>query len=170
MPAGREVFFSSNWEIFPQIRGSQILEAARLHRLGFPESVPLNEFVRRFGLLNDTAMAKENNSVESILSFNEIDSTTYRIGPSQVSRAKLIFFLIDRAVIGLVSRRLFCDESCKMYLNASQVSISAYPSRVWVSRVASKENRRRLNASNEQLNLCGAGKEKRNERREEKIL
>lgn len=68
-----------------QVRGSQILEAGRLHRLGFPESVPLNEFVRRFGLLNDTAMPKESNSVESILSFNEIDSSTYRIGPSQVS-------------------------------------------------------------------------------------
>lgn len=61
------------------------MEAARLHRLGFPESVPLNEFVRRFGLLNDSTMPKENNSVESILSFNEIDSSTYRIGPSQVS-------------------------------------------------------------------------------------
>lgn len=32
-----------------QLRGSQILEAARLHRLGFPETVPLQEFVRRFG-------------------------------------------------------------------------------------------------------------------------
>jgi myosin-18 len=68
-----------------QIRGSQILEAARLHRMGFPETVPLNEFVRRFGLLNDSTIPKENNTVESILSFNEIDASTYRIGPSQVS-------------------------------------------------------------------------------------
>lgn len=64
------------------------MEAARLHRLGFPESVPLNEFVRRFGLLNDSTMAKESNSVESILAYNEIDSSTYRIGPSQVSPNK----------------------------------------------------------------------------------
>lgn len=68
-----------------QVRGSQVLEAARLHRLGFPESVPLNEFVRRFGLLNDTTMPKESVSVESILSANEIDSSTFRVGPSQVS-------------------------------------------------------------------------------------
>lgn len=69
------------------MRGSQILEAARLHRLGFPESVPLAEFVRRFGLLSDS-LSKEI-TVENILSFNEIDASTYRIGPSQVSRLLL---------------------------------------------------------------------------------
>lgn len=72
-----------------QVRGSQVLEAARLHRLGFPESVPLNEFVRRFGLLNDPSAAKDSFSVENILSFNEVDSSSYRIGPSQVCNKNL---------------------------------------------------------------------------------
>jgi myosin heavy subunit len=45
--------------------------------------VPINEFVRRFGLLSDSL--QKDLSVETILSSNEIDSSTYRIGPSQVS-------------------------------------------------------------------------------------
>lgn len=53
-----------------------------MHRLGFPESVPLTEFVRRFGLLGD--VSSKTVSVEDILSSNEIDSSTYRIGMSLV--------------------------------------------------------------------------------------
>lgn len=67
-----------------QLRGSQILDAARLHRMGFPECVPLIEFVRRFGLLAGDAVCKDI-SVEDILNANEIDTATYRVGPSQVS-------------------------------------------------------------------------------------
>lgn len=59
------------------------MDAARLHRLGFPESVPLAEFVRRFGLL--VGDSNKDITVEQILSSNEIDPATYRIGPSQVS-------------------------------------------------------------------------------------
>lgn len=79
-----------------QLRGSQIIEAARLHRLGFPESVPLSEFVRRFGLLGDTTN-KEGMTVELILTANEIDASNYRIGPSQVSLFSTLFlwFLCD---------------------------------------------------------------------------
>ncbi|XP_055598007.1 unconventional myosin-XVIIIa isoform X6 [Uranotaenia lowii] len=66
-----------------QLRGSQILEFARLHRLGFPVSVPLAEFTRRFGLLADGTLGGDI-TVENILNHNEIDSSVYRIGPSQV--------------------------------------------------------------------------------------
>ncbi|KAI9580281.1 hypothetical protein GQX74_000274 [Glossina fuscipes] len=66
-----------------QLRGSQVLEAARLHRFGYPESVPLNEFERRFGLL--AGESYKDVTVEQILSVNELDPATYRIGPSQVS-------------------------------------------------------------------------------------
>lgn len=78
------------------MRGSQILEAARLHRLGFPETVPINEFMRRFGLLCSDP-AQKDLSVETILSSNEIDSSTYRIGPSQVSLVKILrlFRMLD---------------------------------------------------------------------------
>lgn len=65
-----------------QLRGSHILEAARLHRLGFPDAVPQNEFVRRFGLLADAS--SKDITVEDILSANEIDASSYRIGLSQV--------------------------------------------------------------------------------------
>lgn len=65
-----------------QLRGSHVLEAARLHRLGFPESVPLAEFVRRFGLLGEISSTEQ--TVEQILQSNEIDLSTYRIGLSQV--------------------------------------------------------------------------------------
>lgn len=68
-----------------QLRGSQVLEAARLHRLGFPESVPLLEFVRRFGLLAGDLASNKDISVEQILAVNEMDVASYRIGPSQVS-------------------------------------------------------------------------------------
>lgn len=64
------------------MRGSHILEAARLHRLGFPESVPLTEFIRRFGLLGD--ITTKDHTVEEILTLNEIDPSTYRMGLSQV--------------------------------------------------------------------------------------
>ena len=69
------------------MRGSQVLDAARLHRLGFPESVPLAEFVRRFGLL--VSESNKDITVEHILSSNEVDPATYRIGPSQVSVTKI---------------------------------------------------------------------------------
>lgn len=61
-----------------------------MHRLGFPETVPLNEFVRRFGLLSDSSTKEI--SVESILSSNEIDCSSYRIGPSQVSELLHLIF------------------------------------------------------------------------------
>lgn len=65
------------------MRGSQVIESARLHKMGFPESMSNVEFVRRFGLLGDSAAGSE--SLESILSNTDIDPATYRIGPSQVS-------------------------------------------------------------------------------------
>lgn len=65
------------------MRGSQVIESARLQKMGFPEIMSNVEFVRRFGLLGDSAAGNEN--LESILANNDIDPATYRIGPSQVS-------------------------------------------------------------------------------------
>lgn len=67
--------------------------------MGFPESVPLNEFLRRFGLLGDGT--SKNLTVEQILSHNEIDPSSYRIGPSQVSQSLLCFFHINHKKIML---------------------------------------------------------------------
>lgn len=65
------------------MRGSQIIESARLYKMGFPENMSIVEFVRRFGLLGDSAAG--GGTLESILLNNDIDTTTYRTGPSQVS-------------------------------------------------------------------------------------
>uniref|UniRef100_A0A182YB09 Myosin motor domain-containing protein n=1 Tax=Anopheles stephensi TaxID=30069 RepID=A0A182YB09_ANOST len=74
-----------------QLRGSQMLDFARLYRLGFPISVPLAEFVIRFGLLAEggttTGTGANANGeaamVDSILNNCEVDSSVYRIGTSQ---------------------------------------------------------------------------------------
>uniref|UniRef100_A0A182STC6 Myosin motor domain-containing protein n=1 Tax=Anopheles maculatus TaxID=74869 RepID=A0A182STC6_9DIPT len=77
-----------------QLRGSQMLDFARLYRLGFPISVPLAEFVIRFGLLAEGGTTAGTNGanangeaamVDSILNNCEVDSSVYRIGTSQVS-------------------------------------------------------------------------------------
>ncbi|XP_053683134.1 unconventional myosin-XVIIIa [Sabethes cyaneus] len=65
-----------------QLRGSQILDFARMHRFGFPVGMPLAEFARRFGLLADGNFGDV--SVDRILRQSEIDPSVYRIGPSQV--------------------------------------------------------------------------------------
>ncbi|XP_070496062.1 unconventional myosin-XVIIIa isoform X2 [Chironomus tepperi] len=105
-----------------QVRGSQILESARLHRLGFPETVPLNEFVRRFGLLNDSTTPKENNTVESILSYNEIDASTYRIGPSQVLFRSGVLNQLEAKRDELLSDRIIQLQSyCRGYLARRRV-------------------------------------------------
>uniref|UniRef100_A0A182KGX5 Myosin motor domain-containing protein n=1 Tax=Anopheles christyi TaxID=43041 RepID=A0A182KGX5_9DIPT len=79
------------------LRGSQMLDFARLYRLGFPISIPLAEFVIRFGLLAEggtTGSTGANGTsgeavvVDNILSNCEVDSSVYRIGTSQVSKWK----------------------------------------------------------------------------------
>ncbi|XP_055903610.1 unconventional myosin-XVIIIa isoform X4 [Eupeodes corollae] len=105
-----------------QIRGSQLLEAARLHRLGFPESVPLNEFVRRFGLLGDVSTSKDI-TVEQILMANEIDPSTYRIGPSQVLFRSGVLSQLEAKRDELLSDRIIQLQAyCRGYLARKRVS------------------------------------------------
>uniref|UniRef100_A0A1L8E4V2 Putative myosin n=1 Tax=Nyssomyia neivai TaxID=330878 RepID=A0A1L8E4V2_9DIPT len=104
-----------------QLRGSQILEAARLHRLGFPESVPLHEFIRRFGLLGDVQVKDQ--TVEQILSSNEIDSSTYRIGPSQVLFRSGVLGQLEAKRDELLSDRIIQFQSyCRGYLARRRVA------------------------------------------------
>ncbi|XP_012156499.1 unconventional myosin-XVIIIa isoform X7 [Ceratitis capitata] len=107
-----------------QIRGSQVLEAARLHRLGFPESVPLVEFVRRFGLLAgvDSAGAKDI-TVEQILAANEVDTATYRIGPSQILFRSGVLSELEAKRDELLSDRIIQLQAyCRGYLARKQVA------------------------------------------------
>ncbi|XP_018790363.1 PREDICTED: unconventional myosin-XVIIIa isoform X1 [Bactrocera latifrons] len=107
-----------------QLRGSQVLEAARLHRLGFPESVPLVEFVRRFGLLAavDSATAKDI-TVEQILAANEVDTATYRIGPSQILFRSGVLSELEAKRDELLSDRIIQLQAyCRGYLARKQVA------------------------------------------------
>lgn len=72
-------------QLSSQVRGSLIIEAARLHRNGFPENIPIDEFIRRYGLLS-SEVSKECVTVETILKSNEseIDASAYRVGSTQV--------------------------------------------------------------------------------------
>ncbi|XP_054746231.1 unconventional myosin-XVIIIa isoform X1 [Anastrepha obliqua] len=108
-----------------QLRGSQVLEAARLHRLGFPESVPLAEFVRRFGLLAgvDTAGAAKDITVEQILAANEVDTATYRIGPSQILFRSGVLSELEAKRDELLSDRIIQLQAyCRGYLARKQVA------------------------------------------------
>ncbi|XP_037947751.1 unconventional myosin-XVIIIa isoform X2 [Teleopsis dalmanni] len=105
-----------------QVRGSQILEAARLHRLGFPESVPLAEFVRRFGLLAGDAQSKDI-TVEQILAANEIDTAIYRIGPSQILFRSGVLNELEAKRDELLSDRIIQLQAyCRGYLARKQLS------------------------------------------------
>lgn len=86
-----------------------------MHRLGFPESVPLTEFVRRFGLLGD--VSSKTVTVEDILSSNEIDPSTYRIGMSLVLFRCGILNQLEAKRDELLSDRITQFQSfCRGYL------------------------------------------------------
>lgn len=95
-------------QLSSQVRGTLIIEAARLHRNGFPENIPIDEFVRRYGLLS-SEVSKESITVETILKSNEseIDASAYRVGSTQIFfrsgvlnklEAKLLESLTDRII------------------------------------------------------------------------
>ncbi|KRT84731.1 Myosin head, partial [Oryctes borbonicus] len=72
-----------------QVRGGQILDSVRLHKLGFPSFLPLAEFRRRFRLLAPdykptTPVLDERKAVEDMLLALDLEMTTYRVGLSQV--------------------------------------------------------------------------------------
>ncbi|KAL0102829.1 hypothetical protein PUN28_018253 [Cardiocondyla obscurior] len=74
-----------------QIRGSQIIDAVRLHKVGFPKHMALGEFRRRFGLLSSdvntrpgSPVTDERRAVEDMLLTVDVDPASYRVGQSQI--------------------------------------------------------------------------------------
>ncbi|KAK2710417.1 hypothetical protein QYM36_011814, partial [Artemia franciscana] len=73
-----------------QIRGSQILAALRLHRLGFPECILIEEFCRRFSFKSESQKLTGNEvgrTVEvckDILLQLDVEPSAYQIGLSQI--------------------------------------------------------------------------------------
>ncbi|KAI4494455.1 hypothetical protein M0802_008947 [Mischocyttarus mexicanus] len=83
-----------------QIRGSQIIDAVRLHKVGFPKYMALGEFRRRFALLSNdvnarpgSPVADERRAVEDMLLTVDVDPASYRVGQSQVSRHFILLFI-----------------------------------------------------------------------------
>ncbi|XP_076647208.1 unconventional myosin-XVIIIa isoform X1 [Halictus rubicundus] len=74
-----------------QLRGSQIIDAVRLHKVGFPKHMALGEFRRRFRLLSSESNVRpgspvgdERRTVEDMLLTVDIDPASYRVGQSQI--------------------------------------------------------------------------------------
>ncbi|KAL6436175.1 hypothetical protein ACFW04_005725 [Cataglyphis niger] len=93
-----------------QIRGSQIINAIRLHKVGFPKHMALGEFRRRFGLLSSDVNARpgspvtdERRAVEDMLLTVDVDPASYRVGQSQLQ--DLAVRCIQRNVRKLMSVR-----------------------------------------------------------------
>lgn len=71
------------------MRGSQILDAVRLHKQGFPHFLPLGEFRRRFHLLagdfkHTSPILDERKAVEDVLMELDLELSSYRVGLSQI--------------------------------------------------------------------------------------
>ena len=87
-----------------QLRGAQILDCVRLHKTGFPESVPYHEFYRKFALLADDSdsedggrakqgsgskrphpsLSEMRGAVEDLLAELDMDKAAVRMGNTQV--------------------------------------------------------------------------------------
>nr|XP_006817918.1 PREDICTED: unconventional myosin-XVIIIa [Saccoglossus kowalevskii] len=73
-----------------QIRGTELLEAVRIYRQGYPDSMLFGEFRRRFEILTPAEIKSkgpvldEKKATEDLLDNLDIDSAGYRMGLSQV--------------------------------------------------------------------------------------
>ena len=76
-----------------QLRGSLVLPAARLHKQGFPDHLPLAEFRRQFGLLglNERPTSPMGNDgekeavQETLAAIDWLEESHWRIGLTKVS-------------------------------------------------------------------------------------
>ena len=75
-----------------QLRGAQILDAVRLHKNGFPESLTYGEFWRRYRILSDELNPHKKepghqemkSAVEELLAEMDLDKSAFRLGNTQV--------------------------------------------------------------------------------------
>ncbi|XP_033101042.1 unconventional myosin-XVIIIa-like [Anneissia japonica] len=72
-----------------QLKGLEVIEATRLYRQGFPESMMFPEFRRKFDILDVSSektepILDEKKAVEELLQCLDVDATSFRIGLSQI--------------------------------------------------------------------------------------
>ncbi|XP_057317882.1 unconventional myosin-XVIIIa isoform X3 [Microplitis mediator] len=109
-----------------QIRGGQIIDAMRLHKVGFPKHLPLGEFRRRFGLLSSDYTANVRSSspvederrvVEDMLLTMDVDAASYRVGQSQIFfRAGALERLESQRDEKLTGHIVLLQARCRGYL------------------------------------------------------
>uniref|UniRef100_A0A0P6DC77 Unconventional myosin-XVIIIa n=1 Tax=Daphnia magna TaxID=35525 RepID=A0A0P6DC77_9CRUS len=113
-----------------QLRGSELLPAIRLYRQGYPDYMPLGEFVRRFnvvvppdalpaslltGLNNSTASEKQ--AAEILLLHIDMERSSYRLGLSQVFfRPGVLSQLEDQRDEKITSRVVKFQAQCRGFL------------------------------------------------------
>lgn len=97
-----------------QLRGSEVLPVVRLNKQGFPKSMSLAEFKRRFMLLSSadgaamSATGDDQSTVKNILLDADVDESSYRIGLSEVSFSRncIVFFIKLQGVKVLLKYRI----------------------------------------------------------------
>ncbi|XP_074103040.1 unconventional myosin-XVIIIa-like [Cotesia typhae] len=109
-----------------QIRGGQIIDAMRLHKVGFLKYLPLCKFRRRFGLLfNDYAATVRSSSpvederrvVTDMLLTMDVDAASFRVGQSQIFfRAGALERIEAQRDEKLTSPIVLLQARCKGYL------------------------------------------------------
>eukprot|EP00062_Callorhinchus_milii_P016329 gi/632967700/ref/XP_007900122.1/ PREDICTED: unconventional myosin-XVIIIb [Callorhinchus milii] len=98
-----------------QLRGSQLLDALRLYRLGFPDHMSFSEFRRRFQVLSPEIVKKyssvfvpieERKATEELLLLLDLEKHSVALGQSQVFLKAGVLSRLDRQRDRLVSGRV----------------------------------------------------------------
>ena len=108
-----------------QLRGSELLPAIRLYRQGYPDYMPLGEFVRRFNVLVapdalpaslltglNSSTASEKQAAEILLLHIDMERSSYRLGLSQVSLFFLSHLCTEDVIDGWISRKQMKIKRC----------------------------------------------------------
>ena len=105
-----------------QLRGSQLLDAVRLHKIGFPDSFSYPEFWRRFSVLSSgevpaVAAGAERKAVEQLLEDLDVETNNYRLGNTQVFlRSGIISQFEDERYERLGDKIVSLQAYCRGYL------------------------------------------------------
>merc|ERR1719189_3396143 len=119
---GQEVVTMNIPLIRSQLRGSQLLDAVRLHKIGFPESFSYPEFWRRFSVLSSgdvpaVTTGEERKAVEQLLEDLDIETNNYRLGNTQVFlRSGIISQFEDERYERLGDKIVSLQAYCRGYL------------------------------------------------------
>ncbi|XP_046442459.1 unconventional myosin-XVIIIa-like isoform X2 [Daphnia pulex] len=119
-----------------QLRGSELLPAIRLYRQGYPDYMPLGEFVRRFNVLVppdalpaslltglNSSTASEKQAAEILLLHIDMERSSYRLGLSQVFfRPGVLSQLEDQRDEKITNRVIKFQAQCRGFLARKRLS------------------------------------------------